>query len=168
MSAPFKSWMHLKFYKSLTLLKAKMLGKIWVVTDRHQDTHIDRRHPRSTVCWKSCAHPMQHTFQATTQKQKKTSGTLYGLLAAKFTLRATRTERFYGIDAGVYQLMWLWCALWIRTHNVSKALRTSFSMCEPMLLPIPPSHSCNTDCSKAFWEHRALTESYGNRRVIIS
>lgn len=49
MSTPFKSWMHLKFYKGLTVLKAKMLGKIWVVTERHQDTHIVQRHPQSAV-----------------------------------------------------------------------------------------------------------------------
>lgn len=85
MSTPFKSWMHLKFYKGLTVLKAKMLGKIWVVAERHQDRHIVQRHPQSAVRWKSCGHSLQHTFQATTQRQ--TSGTLHSLLA-------TRTERF--------------------------------------------------------------------------
>lgn len=167
MSAPFKAWMHLKFYKSLTVLKAKMLGKIWVFADRHQDTHVVRRHPQSAVCWKSRAYPLQRTFQATTQTQRDIRYVIVYLQQGLLCGQQGQND-FNGIGAGVYQLTWLWRALWIRTHNVSKALRTSFSMCEPMLLPIPPSHSCNTDCSKAFWEHRALTESCGNRRVIIS
>lgn len=60
----------------------------------------------------------------------------------------------------IYLSLWVCGVLSIRTHSVFIALETSFSLCELL----PPSHSCNNDCSKAFWEHiptaAALCSSY--------
>lgn len=139
--------------KKLTVLNAQLLAKVGLLTQRHEDVDIRRYHPHPAVCGQACSHHLQHTLPAT-PRQAHTS--------VRLQPRAKDSQPM------CVCYLSLWGALCIRTHKVVKALRASFSMCEPTLLPTPPSHSCNRECSKAFWEHRATPQSYGSRRAALT